>query len=750
MNSGKSRLNIETNFSFMKDIELYEKSDIYKRICENARFAEGAYYINSDICNFYTRKTLELVCKFLEVFNNLSIHTKYNSEKKTIGTYLLYENYFEFLPAIGGVANYELLKKLNEGINPSVHEDYVAKENKIELYDVITGLFQLMVWLYRDLGGKRNILKSDFDERKIPEEFDISFFFKNNDVNINVSERDKRYLQVLQRKKESEIKISKNSEGVSIEETLTGKNEFFVSENKYNTAKKEYKNTVEQYEKKIEKISAEISDLRKNYADNERKWFDEKERIVNEIRKNEEMLGEMHNADEEKKKIIAQLRTQLDAEEEKHKRIIKSYTEYFSKINRDINTLKLECEKYRSQNEYLETIAVEYENLKAEYSAIKYQITTETQYLSVPSRINQIVTDDYFSGMEQLRIYLLRLKDYYDEKEEKYNEEIRRIKEERDDFKAKYEKEKEERKITNVITHNTVKRTKKKKKAKYFLLVSLNFGVALLVLVGVIQYINRKVDSNEEAGEEFNQVAEVNENIHAQENDIIEDTYNADEPFDEETSEMEILPETEQSTLQNETLESDVNDDAYLNELKEEKEKRDRKRDSIPSSISEMINMNEGLKRFILEDGYLHLYDSRFTGIEYLGTAYINSIYEAKIYISEEYPWAEFIYCSPDVLNYYNKVAFFVKPEVISSRLNFDSTIGEVMDVLGETPALIHDDYCKSDFCRSDKGGNILDYQWIYHEGDYVIYITFYVSDKIIADYVEVSFKYRYNERMNE
>ena len=56
-----SKQKVESNFSFMKDIELYEKSDIYKRICENARFAEGAYYINSDICNFYIRKTLELV-----------------------------------------------------------------------------------------------------------------------------------------------------------------------------------------------------------------------------------------------------------------------------------------------------------------------------------------------------------------------------------------------------------------------------------------------------------------------------------------------------------------------------------------------------------------------------------------------------------------------------------------------------------------------------------------------------------------
>ena len=517
INSEKSKLNIETNFSFMKDIDLYEKSDIYKRICENARFAEGAYYINSDICNFYTRKTLELMCKFLEVSNNLSIHTKYNSDKKTIGTYLLHENYFEFVPAIGGIANYELLKRLNEGINPSAHEDYFATQNALELYDIITGLFQLMVWFYRDLGGKRNILKGDFDERKIPEEFDISFFFKNNDININVSERDKRYLQSLQRKKASEVKVLKNSEGVFIEDSLTGKNEFFISENEYNSAKEEYQNTVEQYEKKIAKISAEITNLRKNYADNEKRWFDEKEKIVSEIKKNEENLSRMHNVNTEKQKIIAQLRTQLDIEEEKHKGIIKSYVEYFTQMNRDMNSLKSECEKYRNQNEYLETIVVEYENLKAKYSAIKYQITTETQCPNVASHINQIVTDDYFTGMEQLRIYLLRLKDYYDKKEEKYNEEIRRMKEERDEFKEKYESERMKREAANKVTPNTTGVVRKKKaKPKYSLLVAFNFLIALLVLWGITEYTNKRTNENEEKTEAVSQNMESNETLYVE------------------------------------------------------------------------------------------------------------------------------------------------------------------------------------------------------------------------------------------
>lgn len=742
INSDKNKLNKETNFSFMKDIEIYDKSDIYKRICENARFAEGAYYINSDICNFYTRKTLELMCKFLEVSNKLSIHTKYNSEKKTIGTYLLYENYFEFLPAIGGIANYELLKKLNQGINPSAHEDYVVAENKLEIYDIITGLFQLMVWFYRDLGGKRNILKGDFDEKKIPEGlFDTSFFFKNNDMNIDVSERDKRYLQALQRKKESEVEISKNNEGVFIKDSLTGKNEFFVSENEYNSAKKEYEDVIEQYQKKIEKISTEITDLRKNYANNEKKWFDEKKKIVSEIKKNEEKLGEMHNINADKQMVITQLQVQLEIEEKKHKKTIESYVEYFAQINRDIDSLKLECEKYRSQNEYLETIVVEYENLKAKYSAIKYQIAMETQYLSIPSGVNQIVTDDYFTGMEQLRIYLLRLKDYYDKKEEKYNEEIRRIKEERDKFKAKYEKERDEQKITNVTTHNVDGIGKRRRRARYFLLVSLNLFVALLVLVGIIQYINKESDRNEEKS---NQIVKENENMRVEKTDNVEDTSNE---FEALLDEKEMLLETEESNLQKETfetestesIETEVNADAYLEELKKAKEKQD----NIPTSISEMVDMNEGMKAFILEDGYLHLYDSQFAGIEYLGTAYINSISKQEIYISDEYPWAEFICCYPDSLNYYNAVEFYVKPEVISSKLSFDSSINEVMDILGEESPLLHDTYRKSDFCRSDTEDNIVDYRWVYYEGDYVIHITFYVSNGMIADYVTVFIRYR-------
>lgn len=502
-----SKQKVESNFSFMKDIELYEKSDIYKRICENARFAEGAYYINSDICNFYIRKTLELVCKFLEVSNNLSIYTKYNSGKKTIGTYLMYENYLEFMPAIGGPANYELLKQLNTGINPSAHEDYTASENELGLYDTIIGLFQLMVWFYRDLGGKRNILKGDFDESRIPEEFDISYFFKYNDVNIDVSERDKRYLQSLQRQKEKETK-----------------SELAVSESIYRKTEQKCESTIEQYEEKIKKVQKEITELRDNYAQDEKKWFEEKEKIVGELKKSETVLSEMQEDSREKQQVITQLRMQLDIEAENHKKDLEQYVGYFSQMNGDIIALKAECEKYRQEKEYLETVVVEYENLKAKYQAVKYHMTTETQYLHASSKVNQLVTNDSFTGMEQLKIYLLRLKAYYDEKEEKYQEEINRIKEERDTFQQKYENEKRKREVLYEESQTTIEiektesgekiensresnrensRLKKgysggrsRRKKRYLGLIALNFLLAFLVLMGIFHSVEQKANAD--------------------------------------------------------------------------------------------------------------------------------------------------------------------------------------------------------------------------------------------------------------
>ena len=138
------------NFSFMKNVKMYEKSDIYKRMYRNVKFAEGAYYINADICCFYIRRSLELLCKIVEVSKDLKIVSFYSDQKKTVGTYVSKENIVEFAGAVGG-PNCALIKKLNEGLNEFIHEEHKKGINKMEIREAIIGLFQLMVWFCENL-----------------------------------------------------------------------------------------------------------------------------------------------------------------------------------------------------------------------------------------------------------------------------------------------------------------------------------------------------------------------------------------------------------------------------------------------------------------------------------------------------------------------------------------------------------------------------------------------------------------------
>ena len=55
------------------------------------------------------------------------------------------------------------------------------------------------------------------------------------------------------------------------------------------------------------------------------------------------------------------------------------------------------------------------------------RIDNQSNYNVIPSEVNEIISDNYFSGIEKLRGYLLRLKAYYDEKEKNYIDKTRLI-----------------------------------------------------------------------------------------------------------------------------------------------------------------------------------------------------------------------------------------------------------------------------------------------------------------------------------
>lgn len=88
---------------------------------------------------------MELVCKFIEISRKLNICTKYNTDKKTIGTYLPDESLFEFLPAVGGINNYNRIKNINSSVNLSAHENYDVTPNEISEKEIITDFYGLMV-----------------------------------------------------------------------------------------------------------------------------------------------------------------------------------------------------------------------------------------------------------------------------------------------------------------------------------------------------------------------------------------------------------------------------------------------------------------------------------------------------------------------------------------------------------------------------------------------------------------------------
>lgn len=237
--------------------------------------AECSYFINSDIFNFYVRKTVELVCKFIEISRKLNICTKYNTDKKTIGTYLPDENLLEFLPAVGGINNYNRIKNINSSVNLSAHENYDVTPNEISEKEIITDFYGLMVWFYKEYGGKQEVMLGDFDEKRIPFEPDTHFFFKDYDNNIDVTKRDRRYLESISHK-ENSMTVQKEDDKILVTDSASGKKEYYYPEKYHKDVVSKDENLVNEYKDKVKKLDEVISKLKNQNDEKENLWHAEK------------------------------------------------------------------------------------------------------------------------------------------------------------------------------------------------------------------------------------------------------------------------------------------------------------------------------------------------------------------------------------------------------------------------------------------------------------------------------------------
>lgn len=158
-------------------------------------------------------------------------------------------------------------------------------------------------------------------EERIPFEPDTHFFFKDYDNNIDVTKRDRRYLESISHK-ENSMTVQKEDDKILVTDSASGKKEYYYPEKYHKDVVSKDENLVNEYKDKVKKLDEVISKLKNQNDEKENLWHAEKQRIVNEL---QQLAGKYDS--ESSRNIILELEKRLEAEEKQHNSIIADYTE---------------------------------------------------------------------------------------------------------------------------------------------------------------------------------------------------------------------------------------------------------------------------------------------------------------------------------------------------------------------------------------------------------------------------------------
>lgn len=408
---------MESNFSFLEDIELYAQSPAYRRIAALARGAEGFCYADREVFCLYARKTLEALCRFLTFTERLPIHgPRHNPQERSVAVYLHRVNHNVFLPAIGGNVNYLLLAELDRRL------DRCLRGEGWERGEILLGLYRLLIWFYRRCGGERMVLISQFSEARMPIDLGVDALFDEDDP----TPEDRAYLDRYMTRNTA-VRFIKGDRKDLIEYGEGGRLEEAVPAPKPPRAVQPDQ-PAERIREEAESLRSGLSRARTDFERDELDWRTDTKKVLEE-------LARLQDARKEEDVALLVLTSQFENERDRRQEGALRFREYALEVLDGLRHLTERCGK----GGHSEGIAEAFRDLRAQCLALHRRIEAERPDPTLTERLTALFREPAPREWEALLRLLLPLQDRCAREEARYQEVAARIETERARNREKFE-----------------------------------------------------------------------------------------------------------------------------------------------------------------------------------------------------------------------------------------------------------------------------------------------------------------------
>lgn len=290
--------------------------------------------------------------------------------------------------------------------------------------------------------------------------------------------------------------------------------------------------------------------------------------------------------------------------------------------------------------------------------------------------------------------------------------------------------------------------TKNNDNVKKVLVVVVIIFIWIMLIIAMTEFNGKKVYTlNEKEGGDF--FSHLNDEI---KNKSVQQSVEYQEMKDNSDISGNITVHETESLEVNGNLANDTQDE-MLQKLLE----RRALAESRPTNVEEIPGVNSELIEFIKSNKLINDFRSFLDITELLGEADIYGVSHVsrsqlpKIYASDDINWMKFCWMSSRATDplrcRLGVVIFYVEPDVVSNYFNRDTSIKDVISLLGDAESSwvmsSTDGYGnpdRSDFNFFDIKELRNEYQWKYIYEEYTIYIRFIYSEEKICDYVQIVF----------
>lgn len=407
---------MESNFSFLEDNRLYERSAAYRRIAALARGTEGYCYADQEVFCLYARKTLEALCAFLEYTERLPVHgPPADPERRDLAVYLSRVNHNAFLPAIGGNANYLLLGEMEGRL-----ERCLSGESW-ERSEIVLGLYRLLVWFYRRCGGERMVLISEFSEASIPIDLGIDALFGEDAPTAD----DRAYLDQFMVRR-NEVRFIKGENRDLVEYGEGGRMEEAVPAPVLSRSARQDQ-SVEHIRDTAKALYAVLSRVREEFERDAMDWERESQKVLEELRHLRHIHAE--NA------VLLELETLFEADRDRRQEGAAQFRSHAAQTLDDLERLAERCGK----NVHLDALNDDLRDMSGRCRALHDHSGTERPDPALTERLTAIIQEPLPLEWEKLLHLLMPLQVRCELSETRYQENLARIEDDRARYRRKFE-----------------------------------------------------------------------------------------------------------------------------------------------------------------------------------------------------------------------------------------------------------------------------------------------------------------------